>query len=217
MTDTPARGLFITLEGTDGSGKTTQLSRLIARLREAGHTVTETAEPGGTAIGKKIRAILLDPAHQELHRTTELLLYFAARAQNVHELILPALARGEIVVCDRFTDSTLVYQGAGRKFGADLVLALHEIACGTLFPDLTVYLDVDLEAGLERVRTSRGHIDRMDGQSIEFHHRVRAAYLDLAAAHPQRFRVIDASPAADDVEQAVWMAVKAELEQRHVR
>jgi dTMP kinase len=210
-------GLFITFEGTDGSGKSTQLRRLAARLRAEGRTVLETVEPGGTPIGKRIREILLDPAHQELHRTTELLLYFAARAQNTHEWIIPALARGEVVVCDRFTDSTLVYQGAGRGFGPDVVAALHAIACGSLQPDLTVYLDIDLEAGLERARTGRGKMDRMDDQSLEFHRRVRAAYLDLAAANPGRFRVVDASPDIDTVERAVWDAVRPELERAGVR
>lgn len=210
-------GLFITFEGTDGSGKTTQLRRLIARLRAEGRTVLETVEPGGTRIGERIRAILLDPSHQELHRTTELLLYFASRAQNVHEWILPALARGEVVVCDRFTDSTLAYQGAGRGFDTGLVDALHQIACGSLHPDVTIYLDIDVEAGLERARAGRGKMDRMDDQSLEFHRRVRSAYLELAAANPGRFRVVDAAPDADAVEESVWEVVRKELERRDVR
>ncbi len=204
--------LFITFEGTDGSGKTTQLRRLIARLRAEGRTVLETVEPGGTRIGQRIREILLDPANQELHRTTELLLYFASRAQNVHEWILPALARDEVVVCDRFTDSTLVYQGAGRGFGPDLVGALHQVACGNLQPDVTIYLDIDLETGLERARAGRERLDRMDDQSLEFHRRVRSAYLELAAANPGRFRVVDASPDADTVEKSIWNVIRAELD-----
>ncbi len=138
-------GIFITFEGIDGSGKTTQLRILAERLRQAGHDVIETVEPGGTAIGREIRAILLDGRNTHLTPRAELLLYFASRAQNVAEVIRPALAAGKIVLCDRFTDSTLVYQGCGRGLGANVVLALHQIACEGLQPDLTVFVDIDLD------------------------------------------------------------------------
>src|SRR5438445_13827043 len=141
---TRKRGRFITFEGTDGCGKSTQMKILAARLRAEGSEVLETAEPGGTPIGRKIRSILLDSANQELSPTAELLLYFAGRAQNVDEWILPALDRGAIVLSDRFTDSTLAYQGAARGLGRDVVMTIHKIACRGLLPDITIYLDIDL-------------------------------------------------------------------------
>lgn len=205
---TEPRGLFITFEGTDGSGKTTQIRLLIERLRASGYEVLETTEPGGTPIGKQIRKILLDPANQELHRTTEILLYFASRAQNVHEWILPALARGAVVVCDRFTDSTMVYQGAGRGLGDNVVRTLHTIACGELQPDITVYLDIDLETSLARVQARS--VDRLDGESREFHQSVRDAYLALARTE-RRYRVIDAAPDPETVARSVWDAVEPAL------
>src|ERR1700704_525029 len=147
------RGLFITFEGMDGSGKTTQMHRLAARLREYGRTVLETTEPGGPPIAMKIRRILLDSANQELSPTAEILLYFASRAQNVDEWIAPALARGEIVLADRFTDSSLAYQGCARGLGPAAVEALDGIACRGLKPDLTILVDVDVEASLARARS----------------------------------------------------------------
>lgn len=215
-------GLFITFEGTDGSGKTTQMERLIARLEQAGFGVIRTVEPGGTAIGAEIRRILLDSKNSGLDARAELLLYFASRAQNVAEVIRPALAQGRVVVCDRFTDSTLVYQGAGRGLARESVEALHQIACGKLQPDLTIYLDIDLETGLaralERNRSAAGPDEsRMDNQAIDFHKRVRTAYLALAEREWQRFRVIDARGGVDEVEQAVWAAVEPAVGARHVR
>jgi dTMP kinase len=215
-------GLFITFEGTDGSGKTTQIRRLIDRLRAAGRAVVEAVEPGGTPIGAHIRSILLDPASRNMSATAELLLYFASRAQNVHEVIRPALSRGEIVVCDRFTDSTLVYQGAGRGLGEDVVRTLHRISCGTLQPDVTIYLDIDLETSLERAHArnrEQTHLreSRLDEESVEFHRAVRDAYLALAAAEPNRFRVIDARHDPDTVERAVWSGVQPLLEVGSVR
>src|SRR3982751_3325445 len=145
-------GLFITFEGMDGSGKTTQMHRLATRLRELGRTVIETVEPGGPPIAMMIRRILLDSANQELSPSAELLLYFASRAQNVDQVIRPALERGEIVISDRFTDSSLVYQGHGRGLGADAVEAWDRVACRGLKPDLTILVDVDAAASLSRAR-----------------------------------------------------------------
>src|SRR2546425_4828693 len=169
----PKRGRFITFEGIDGSGKSTQMRMLAERLRADGHDVLEAVEPGGTAIGRQIRRILLDAANHDLRPTAELLLYFASRAQNVDECILPALAAGKIVLCDRFTDSTLAYQGYARGLGAETVLALDCIACHGLEPDLTLLIDVDLDTGLGRMR-ARNTAEtvsetRMDEQSLEFH------------------------------------------------
>jgi len=205
-------GLFITFEGMDGSGKTTQMHRLAARLRAAGRDVLETAEPGGPPIGMKIRRILLDQAHQELSPTSELLLYFAARAQNVDEWIRPAREAGRIILCDRFTDSTLVYQGRGRGLGADNVLTLDRIACRGLKPDLTILVDIDVETSLERAR-SRNTVTttcetRMDEQSLEFHRTVYRAYHELAAEEPERIRIVDGRAGMDDIEASIWEIVR---------
>ncbi|MFB3777171.1 MAG: dTMP kinase [Bryobacteraceae bacterium] len=218
------RGLFITFEGMDGSGKTTQMRMLAERLRQAGHEVLESYEPGGTRIGTQVRRILLDSANQELCPTAELLLYFACRAQNVDEWILPALRGGQVVLSDRFTDSTLVYQGVGRGLGTDVVLNLDRIACRGLVPNLTLLFDIDLETSLARaqarnrtVQQSGGVAEtRMDDQEIEFHRRVREAYIELAAAEPRRFVVIDGRPDVETVAGAVWEAVKGRLARLHV-
>jgi dTMP kinase len=206
------RGLFITFEGMDGSGKTTQMHRLAERLRGMGRTVVETAEPGGPPIAMKIRRILLDAANQELSPTTEILLYFASRAQNVDEWILPALDRGDIVVSDRFTDSSLVYQGCGRGLGADAVRALEHIACRGLKPDLTILVDVDAEASLARARArnlSQPHCEtRMDDQALDFHRKVYDAYHALAAAEPGRVKLVDGRTDIDAIERAVWDVVQ---------
>lgn len=205
------RGLFITFEGMDGSGKTTQMLRLAARLRSAGREVLETAEPGGTAIGGKIRRILLDSANQELSPAAELLLYFASRAQNVDEWIRPALAEGKIILCDRFTDSTLVYQGCGRGLGAETVLTLDRIACRGLKPDLTILVDIDVETSLQRAvaRNLAATSDetRMDDQSLEFHQRVYRAYHELADREPDRIRVVDGRAGIDALERRIWEVV----------
>ena len=208
-------GVFITFEGMDGSGKTTQMHRLAARLRAQGRTVLETVEPGGPPIAQKIRRIVLDAANPELSPTTEILLYFASRAQNVDEWILPALARGEIVLADRFTDSSLVYQGIGRGLGADTVVALDRIACRGLKPDLTILVDVDAEASLARARArnqAQPHPEtRMDDQALEFHLKVYDAYHALAAAEPDRVRLVNGRAAIDDIEREVWEIVSAHV------
>jgi dTMP kinase len=206
-------GLFITFEGMDGSGKTTQMHRLAARLRALGRTVLETAEPGGTPIGMKIRRILLDAANQELSPTTEVLLYFASRSQNVDEWIGSALDRGEIVLADRFTDSSLVYQGCGRDLGVDTILALEGIACRGLKPDLTLLVDIDAETSLARARArnlAQPHCEtRMDDQSLDFHRKVYQAYHALAAREPERVKVVDGRADVDAIERQVWSIVGA--------
>jgi len=206
-------GLFITFEGMDGSGKTTQMHRLADRLRALGRTVLETYEPGGPPIAMQIRRILLDSANQELSPTTEVLLYFASRAQNVDQWILPALARGEIVLADRFTDSSLVYQGCGRGLGAQTVETLDRIACRGLQPHLTLLVDVDAEASLARARArnlAEPHPEtRMDDQALEFHKKVYEAYHALAAREPSRVKLIDGRNDIDTIERDIWNVVSA--------
>ncbi len=208
-----ARGLFITFEGMDGSGKTTQMRRLAERLRTLGRTVIETVEPGGPPISMKIRRILLDSANQELSPVAEVLLYFASRSQNVDEWIAPALARGDIVLSDRFTDSSLVYQGYGRALGADVVKALERIACRGIKPDLTLLVDIDAETSLARARARNAehpHDEtRMDDQSIEFHRKVYAAYHELAAAEPGRVKIVNGRAGIDEIEREVWSIVSS--------
>lgn len=210
------RGAFITFEGTEGSGKTTQYRLLIDRAREAGFTVVETAEPGGTKIGQQIRRILLDPANGEMGATAELLLYFAARAQNVDQCVEPALARNEVVICDRWTDSTWVYQGSGRNLGTALVEQLDAIACRGLKPYLTIYLDIDLETGLDRARArnleTQLNESRLDDEALDFHQRVRDAYLALARRDAGRFCVINAGRGIEPVAADIWDAVAPLLE-----
>src|SRR5712671_5877608 len=176
----PKRGRFITFEGIDGSGKSTQMHLLAERLRAEGQDVFEAVEPGGTAIGRQIRRILLDASNQDLRPAAELLLYFASRAQNVDECILPALSAGNIVLCDRFTDSTLAYQGYARGLGEETVCVLDKIACGGLVPDLTLLIDVDVDTGLTRTQTRNAFAaateTRMDDQSLAFHRKVHDAY-----------------------------------------
>lgn len=210
---TGKRGLFITFEGTEGSGKTTQMRLLVERLRASGFHVTENQEPGATRIGTQIRRILLDPAHKEMAPMTELLLMFASRTQAAAEVIAPALERGDIVVSDRFTDSTLAYQGEARGLGFDTVLAMHRLVLDRLWPDLTVCILVDLETGLARARhrnrssqkeASEARLDRL---SSDFHRRVEEGYRKIAALEPHRFRIIDGSGERSQVAERVWAEV----------
>ena len=196
----------------DGSGKTTQMRCLASRLRNSGRTVMETAEPGGTPIGMKIRRIVLDASNQELCPPAELLLYFASRAQNVDEKIMPALERGEIVLADRFTDSSLVYQGYGRELGAENVLALDRIACRGLRPHLTILVDIDPETSLARAHARNAAQPncetRMDEQSLDFHRKVYEAYHSLAASEPERIKVVNGLASIDEIEREVWATVE---------
>ncbi len=194
---TTRRGAFITFEGGEGAGKSTQIALLAAHLRSRGHEVVETAEPGGTPIGKQIRRIFLDAANHELAPMAELLLVFAARAQHIEQVIAPALAGGRIVLCDRFTDSTWVYQGVVRGLGTERVRTVDGIACGGMKPDLTLLLDIPAELGLERARARNAAQEanpetRLDDQEIGFHRKVREGYLELARLEPERIRVIEA-------------------------
>lgn len=186
-----ARGTFISLEGVDGSGKSTQASLLVERLREQRREVVALREPGGTPISEKIRALLLDPENAEMADECELLLYEASRAQLVREVIEPALLRGAIVVCDRFYDSTHAYQHGGRGLSDALVSRANELGCCGLSPDVTLVLDIDPTAALARA-TAQG-ADRLEAEGLAFQQRVRKDYLALAKADPTRVRVIDAT------------------------
>ena len=206
------RGKFITFEGIDGCGKTTQMRMLGEALRAEGRDVVETVEPGGTEIGRLIRKILLDPASKEITPRAELLLYFASRAQNVEQVIRPALDRGAIVLCDRFTDSTLCYQGWGRGLDAQVILQLDQIACRGLEPDLTILIDIDVATSQERAqrrneRTATNET-RLDDESAAFHERVRAGYHELAKQHPGRFLVLNGAPKIATIAKTVRAAVQ---------
>src|SRR5574341_16394 len=200
-------GLFITFEGGEGSGKTTQLKALLAHLRAEGRDAVETRDPGGTPIGKQIRSLLLNPANGGMEAVAELLLYEASRAQLVREVIRPALAAGRIVLCDRFADSTVAYQGLGRGLDLGLIQALNAMATDGLRPDLTLLLDLDPEAGLarvgQRVNPPADRHDRIEGEVLGFHQRVRAGYLAIAAAEPDRVVLLDASHGMAETEELI--------------
>jgi dTMP kinase len=183
---------FFSFEGVEGSGKSTQLRLLAGHLERQGLETVALREPGGVTISEAIRAILLDPAHKAMCTETELLLYAASRAQLIEERISPALAQGQVVLCDRYADSTTAYQGAGRGVDMAMIEQLHELATGGLWPVRTFLLDLSVEEGLERAR-ARGRADRIEQESIDFHRRVRDAYLALAHLHPERFVVLDAA------------------------
>ena len=191
---------FVTFEGIEGCGKSTQVRLLAERL---GPRALETREPGGTATGRAVRAILLDPATVGLSPTAELLLYFADRAQHVAEVIRPALAEGRIVLCDRHVETSLAYQGYGRGLPLDAIRALGTLTTGGLRPDAIVLIDVPLELGLHRARL-RGVQDRLEAEDLAFHERVRAGYDALAAAEPERWLRIDGRASVEDVAAAVW-------------
>ena len=199
-------GLFVTFEGGEGSGKSTQIARLETHLRALGHDPLVTHEPGGTALAEGIRALLLDPTHRP-GAVSEALLMVAARADLVHQVIRPALTGGRIVLCDRYTDSTLAYQGGGRGLDMDLLEGWNRVATGGLVPDLTLLFDLDPRVGLERRGRAPTATNRLDRETVEFHARVRTRYLELAAREPKRFVVIDAERSAADLENDVWTAV----------
>ena len=191
--------MFITLEGIEGSGKTTQMRQLSTYLENRGHSCVLTREPGGTTLGEKIRAILLDPASTELVPTAELLLYMADRAQHIISLIKPCLAEGKVVLCDRYFDATVVYQGFARGLDTGFICDLHRLILDDLKPDITFLLDLSPQIGLARAwkqldnGTRSGTESRFEEETISFHEKVRAGYLELARSEPKRFRVVDGS------------------------
>lgn len=186
------RGRFLTIEGGEGAGKSTQIARIEALLRERGIRVVRTREPGGTPLAEEVRRLLLTPRDEPVSEMAELLLVFAARAQHVGQLILPALARGDWVLCDRFTDATVAYQGAGRALGVERIDALRRLVLGDFEPDFTLLLDVPVDCGMARVG-ERGAHDRFEQEAAGFHQRVRECYLGLARQNPRRIHVVDAS------------------------
>lgn len=201
------KGIFISLEGGEGAGKSTQNKRIVEWLSKRGCTVVETREPGGTVVSEQIRRVLLDTRNAGLNATAELLMMFAARSQLVQEVILPALADGKVIVCDRFVDASYAYQGGGRQLGAEPVALLEKLVLKDLQPDLTLLFDVPVNLGMKRV-AGRGEADRFEIESIRFFERVRNAYLERAAANPHRFRVIDGSQDEDRVWQQVENILK---------
>ncbi len=201
-------GHFITFEGIEGSGKTTQIARLGRYLKTKGYPVLTTREPGGTPIGDKIRSILLNGGNKAMDARTELLLYLASRAQHLNEVILPALTEGKIILCDRFTDATVVYQGYGRKIPLREVTRLCRFASLGLQPHLTILLDIDVPCGLARL-AGRGKIDRLDRETQSFHAAIRRGYLRLAKAEPRRIVVISSKDDPDRVASKIEEAVDA--------
>jgi dTMP kinase len=203
--------MFITLEGPEGSGKTTQARLLAAWLRDQGYQVTLTREPGGTDIGDQIRAVLHDPENSAIDARTEILLYSASRAQHVAQRVRPALAAGEIVVSDRYADSTLAYQGYGRGLDLEALRRITGFATGGLAPDLTLYLDIPAEDGLQRRQLGGGEWNRLDAESLEFHQRVRAGYLELVKQEPERWVVIHAARSVEEVQTEIRDVVQGRL------
>ncbi|MGH8630562.1 MAG: dTMP kinase [Burkholderiales bacterium] len=227
MTARSQRGMFITIEGLDGCGKSTQLGKLAAALRREGHEVVVTREPGGTPLGERVREVTLDSRIASLSARAEMALMFAARAQHVDQVILPALEAGAFVLCDRFTDSTEAYQGGGRQLGSAPVRALHKLLCHDLDPDLTILMDSDVEASVARARrrnrsreakparpSTRSRRDaaadesRFEHESREFFERVRDAYLAIARREPERVVLVNARKPIPYVQREIWKAVR---------
>lgn len=213
MNNRPEGGFFISFEGIEGSGKTTQARLLSERLVIQRYGVVLTQEPGGTPVGSEIREILLEPDHREMSYVTELLLYNAARAQHLSVLIRPSLSEGKVVITDRFSDSTVAYQGFGRGIDLSLIEAVDKVATGGFKPDITILLDLDPDRGLERNRDIN-KVDRLELEDLAFHARVRDGFLRIAEGEPARVAVIDASLPFETVRERVWEIVRDRLQIR---
>lgn len=214
MVAKPSRsGKLISFEGSEGSGKSTQIARLAARLQEMRRDVVTVREPGGTEIGEQIRNIIVHNSKgDEMCAETELLLFAASRAQLVREVIAPALLRGSVVLSDRYLDSSTVYQGVARNLSLDPVNQINHFAVGNVMPDLTIVIDVPTEVSLQRIRQRASDLpDRMERENIDFYTKVREGYLVLARGMPERFVVIDGTQSVETIEQAIWFAVKDRL------
>jgi dTMP kinase len=201
--------MFITLEGTEGAGKTSQVENIVAFLKTRGYECVTTREPGGTAIGRRIRAILLDPANAELDAGAELLLYVADRVQHIRKFIKPHIEAGRVVICDRYFDATLVYQGYARGLDIDLIHKLHALMCGDIHPDLTLLFDLDPRVGLTRAwQRINGRADyesesRFEQETLAFHQKVRDGYLALARQEPDRIKIVDAEKSQKDIAREI--------------
>jgi dTMP kinase len=205
-------GKFISFEGPEGAGKTTVIKEVYERLKNEGKRVILTREPGGIRIAEKVREIILDNDHQEMDAKTEALLYAAARRQHLVEKVVPALREGTIVLCDRFVDSSLAYQGHARGLGIDEVLTVNEFAIGDTMPDLTVFFDINPEAGLARIAANEMREEnRLDKESLHFHELVYDGYLELIRRYPERIQVTDASLSKEQVTENVWKIICAQL------
>ncbi len=203
--------MFITLEGPEGSGKTSQIPLLVDFLRSQGIDLLPTREPGGTAIGDQVRSILMNMENQAMHPRTEILLFCAARAQIVEQVIRPALQQGRTVLCDRYADSTLAYQGYGHGLDREFLRELLDFTTGGLWPDFTILMDVDIEVGLQRKQKCQDEWNRLDAYAMAFHQRVRQGYLEMSRQQPERWIVIDASQPQEAVQQALRAAILARL------
>ena len=209
------RNLFITFEGPEGAGKTSVLKAIAERLQSENIEFLSTREPGGIEIAEKIREVILNPAHTAMDAHTEALLYAAARSQHFYEKVEPALKAGKHVLCDRFIDSSLVYQGIGRGLGVEEVRAINEFAIGTRMPDKTILFDLDPEIGLARIQASRqDEINRLDTESLAFHKSVRKGYLELAKEYDERITIVDAGRPLEEVVDDVWMILKRLIEEK---
>lgn len=210
------QGLFITVEGPDGAGKSTLIQRLEKKLlEELKVPLVRTREPGGSEIAEKIRGVILDPKNTAMDDRTEALLYAASRRQHIMEKIQPSLTEGKVVLCDRFVDSSIAYQGAGRGIGVEEIATLNRFATEDLTPDITLYLDVDAQVGLNRIasKDSNRQKDRLELEAISFHNRVREAYRVLLEKHPERIHLIDASQNADSVFADAWEILQAKIQE----
>lgn len=211
------KGLFITLEGGEGAGKTTQISFIEQYLEEVGLDYITTREPGGITISESIREIILDKHNTKMDGKTEALLYAAARRQHLVEKVIPALVEGKVVICDRFIDSSLAYQGYARGIGVEEVLEINKFAIGGYMPDLTIFLDIDVKEGLARVKGRNGEINRLDLEDITFHETVRNGYIELLRQEPNRIRKVDASQSVEDVSKKIINIIKDTLEKKQLK
>ncbi|MFZ2454844.1 MAG: dTMP kinase [Trichococcus flocculiformis] len=205
------RGIFITIEGPDGSGKTTALQQVVPRLQqEMNRKVVATREPGGSPIAEKIRSLILDPSHTDMDSRTEALLYAASRRQHLIEKVLPVLESGDVIFCDRFVDSSIAYQGYARGIGEEGIREINQFATEGIEPDVTLYIDVPAEVGIQRIHANldEREYNRLDQEKLAFHEKVRAGYLQLAKANPERIVVVDGTMSREEVAEACYHIIK---------
>ena len=205
------RGIFITIEGPDGSGKTTALQQVVPRLQqEMNRKVVATREPGGSPIAEKIRSLILDPSHTDMDSRTEALLYAASRRQHLIEKVLPVLESGDVIFCDRFVDSSIAYQGYARGIGEEGIREINQFATEGIEPDVTLYIDVPAEVGIQRIHANldEREYNRLDQEKLAFHEKVRASYLHLAQANPERIVVVDGTMSRESVAEACYHIIK---------